>query len=144
MELTMRTATPAERLYTAEQSMQIAGQTGYVGNLRADMGKKGTSFIKTWKSSREGLDTEEFQGELKKVLRALIHDEQYGGFLKSRDAMGGFCQEHPENSIDGHNRDFGFRADTGKYTYMLRLNPNRGEYNLYIYCYVRELLDSYQ
>ena len=38
MELTMRTATPAERLYTSGQSTQIAGQTGCIGHLRAGTG----------------------------------------------------------------------------------------------------------
>ena len=44
MELTMRTATPAERLYTCGQSTQIEGQTGCVGHLRADMGEDGKGF----------------------------------------------------------------------------------------------------
>ena len=38
MELTFRTATPAERLYSASQSMQLKGQTGCVGHLRAGTG----------------------------------------------------------------------------------------------------------
>ena len=41
MELTFQAATPAERLYTARQSMQIEGQTGSIGHLRADMGHQG-------------------------------------------------------------------------------------------------------
>ena len=43
MDLTMRTATLAERLYTTGQSMQIEGQTGCIGHLRADMGADGRS-----------------------------------------------------------------------------------------------------
>ena len=31
--------------------------------------------------------------------------------------------------------------DTPHYSYMLRLNPNRGEYNLYCFCYVRQWLE---
>ena len=38
MELIMQAATPAERLYTASQSLQIGGQTGYIGHLQVDMG----------------------------------------------------------------------------------------------------------
>ena len=43
--------------------------------------------------------------------------------------------------IDQDGSEYGFRADTDGYAHMLRLNPNRGEYNLYIYCYVRERLE---
>ena len=40
-------------------------------------------------------------------------------------------------------RNFGFRIDTDEYAYMLRLNPNKGEYNAYIYAYDREMLDMF-
>ena len=122
MEMTMRVATPAERLYTKGQSMQLEGQTGCIGHLRADMGADGQGFFKTWTDHRQNLDTEEFQQEFESLLNALVGDEQYGGFLKSRDAMADFCQECPESSFnDGFV--FGFRADTAQYSYLIRLNP---------------------
>jgi len=142
MKLMMQTATPAEQLYTASQSTQITGQTGCIGHLRADMGADGQGFFKTWSSYRSDLDTEEFQQEFESVLNALVGDEQYGGFLKSRDAMGDFCREHPESGFnDGFA--FGFRADTAQYSYLIRLNPHKGEENLFIYCYRRDWLDSH-
>lgn len=33
--------------------------------------------------------------------------------------------------------------DTPEYAYLLRLNPMQGDYNLYIYCYRREMLDQH-
>ena len=142
MELTFQTATPAERLYTARQSMQITGQTGSIGHLRADMGGDGKGFFPKWSSHRENLDTEEFQQELENVLNALVGDEQYGGFLKSRDAMRDFCQEHPESGFN-EGFDFGFRADTAQYSYLIRLNPYSDEKNLSICCYRRNSLDRH-
>lgn len=38
---------------------------------------------------------------------------------------------------------YGFRVDTPEYAYLLRLNPMQGDYNLYIYCYRREMLDQH-
>ena len=38
MGLTFQAATPAERLYSASQSMQLKGQTGCVGHLRVGTG----------------------------------------------------------------------------------------------------------
>ena len=142
MELTFQTATPAERLYTARQSMQITGQTGSIGHLRADMGGDGKGFFPKWNSHRENLDTEEFQQELEGVMEALIGDGQYGGFLKSRDAMRDFCQEHPESGFN-EGFDFGFRADTAQYSYLIRLNPYSDEKNLSICCYRRNSLDRH-
>ena len=39
--------------------------------------------------------------------------------------------------------EFGFRADSRHYTYMLRVTPDRGLYNLYCYCYLRQWLDRH-
>ena len=142
MELTFQTATPAERLYTARQSTQIEGQTGSIGHLRADMGADGKGFFQTWRCHRGDMDTEEFHQELESVLNALVGDGQYGGFLKSRDAMRDFCQQHPESGFnDGFA--FGFRADTAQYSYLIRLQPYKGEENLFIYCYRRDSLDRH-
>ena len=38
---------------------------------------------------------------------------------------------------------YGVRVDTEKYAYLLRLNPNAGDYNLYCYCYRRDWLDDH-
>ena len=142
MELTFCTATPAERLYSASQSMQLKGQTGCVGHLRAGTGMDAQDFLKTWQSHWQDLDTGEFQAEFESVLNALVGDERYGGFLKSRDAMKDFCQEHPESGFnDGFA--FGFRADTAQYSYLIRLNPYKEEENLSLYCYRRDWLDRH-
>lgn len=142
MELTFRTAAPAERLYSASQSMQLKGQTGCVGHLRAGIGMDAQGFLKTWQSHRQDLDTAEFQAEFESVLNALVCDGQYGGFLKSRDAMRDFCQEHPESSFDD-GFAFGFRADTAQYSCLIRLNPYKEEENLSLYCYRRDSLDRH-
>ena len=52
-------------------------------------------------------------------------DEQYGGFLKSRDAMRDFCRGHQESGYDS-GFAFGFRADTAQYAYLIRLHPYKG------------------
>ena len=62
--------------------------------------------------------------------------------MKSCDAMRDFCQEHPESSFN-NGFAFGFRADTAQYSYLIRLNPCKGEENLSIYCYRRDWLDSH-
>ncbi len=142
MELTFQAATPAERLYTASQSMQIEGQTGYIGCFQTGMSEDGKGAFPKWSSGREGLNTEEFQQELAGVMDALIHDEQYGGFLKDSDALRDFCQTHPESGFN-NGFAFGFRADTAQYSYLIQLNPYKDEENLSLYCYRRDWLDSH-
>ena len=142
MELTFQAATPAERLYTASQSMQIEGQTGYIGCFQTGMNEDGKGAFPKWSSGREGLNTEEFQQELAGVMDALIHDEQYGGFLKDSDALRDFCQTHPESGFN-NGFAFGFRADTAQYSYLIQLNPYKDEENLSLYCYRRDWLDSH-
>lgn len=53
----MQTATPAEQLYTAGQSMQIAGQAKCISHLRANMDTDNQGFFKTWKGYRQNLNT---------------------------------------------------------------------------------------
>lgn len=43
----------------------------------------------------------------------------------------------------GNEREYGVRVNTDQYAYLMRLNPHKGEYNLYCYCYVREWLDRH-
>ena len=57
--------------------------------------------------------------------------------------MSKFCYEHPESSYEDDRNQYGVRVDTERYSYLMRLNPNRGEYNLYCYCYQKEWLNNH-
>ena len=76
-------------------------------------------------------------------MEALVGDEQYGGFLKSRDAMRDFCREHPESALDHGFFSFGFRADTAQYACLIQLHPYKAEENLFIYCYRHDWLERH-
>ena len=143
MDMTIRAMTPVERNYCYSQSQQISMQTGLIGHLRADMDSNGKGFFSTFFDFRADLKTEDFKTEFDEVINALRFDENYGGALKDRSALAAYCRRTPESSFGGDGREFGFRADTEQYSYMLRLNPNRGEYNLYCYCYQRKWLDRH-
>ena len=142
IEMTVRPMTPIERLYSYTQSSQIQGQTGCIGHLRADMDTDGNGFFSSWDDHRGYLKSEEFKAEFDEVINALRSDESFGGMLKNRTSLAKYCYSQPESAFkDG--KEFGFRADTEKYSYMLRLNPNKGEYNIYCYCYKRDWLDGH-
>lgn len=138
----LRPMTNVERMYSYTQSEQIMAQAGCVGHLRADFGTDGNEFFFSWDDHREGLRSANFLQEFDEVIGALREDAQFEGILKNRSTMASYCRNHC-NGAFGNNREYGFRADTSHYSYLLRLNPNRGEYNLYCYCYVRQWLERH-
>lgn len=132
------------RLYTYAQSQQIYGQTACIGHLRGDMDSNGTGFYTSWENHRTDLKTDAFKEEFDTVINMLRFDERYGGVLKNRSSMAAYCFGNPESGFDGnYTREYGFRADTKKYSYLMRLNPNKGDYNFYIYAYERDWLDRH-
>ena len=120
MELTIRPMTPQERMYSYSQSTQIEGQAGCIGHLRGDLDGDGEAFLSSWTGHRDDLKTQDFKDEFDEVINALRFDDQYGGILKNRRSLAKFCFSHPESNY-GNDREFGFRADTPSYTFMLRL-----------------------
>lgn len=144
MNMTLQVLPEKHRLYTYAQSQQIYGQTGCIGHLRGDMDSNGTGFFTSWDNHCENLKTDAFKAEFDTVINMLRFDERYGGILKNRSSMAGYCYGKPESGFDGNYcREYAFRADTDKYSYLMRLNPNKGDYNFYIYAYQREWLDRH-
>ena len=143
MNITIRPMTKAEHKYSYTESSQLMAQTGCIGHLRGDMGSTGLGFYTSWDDHQPDLKTADFKAELDDVINALRFDTAYGGILASRDKLAAYCWSRPDSRMGEDGHEYGFRADTDKYTYMLRLNPGRGEYNLYAYCYVRERLDGH-
>ena len=142
MDFLIRAATPTERSYTYSESKPIMEQTGCIGHLRGDMGSNDKGFYTSWDDHIGDLKTADFKAEIDDVVNAMRFDPQYGGILKDRSSLAAYCYRCPESSF-GNSREYGFRADTEQYSYLMRLNPNRGEYNLYIYCYRRDYLDRH-
>lgn len=139
---TIRPLHSDEQKYTYRQGTQIEGQTGSIGYLRGDFGTGGKEFFSSWFDHRRDLKTGEFKSELDEVINAL-RSEEYG-LLKSRTAMAQYTEKYPVSAFQGnYATEYGFRADTEKYSFLIRCNPARGDYNFYCYCYVREWLDRH-
>ena len=131
---------PEEVLYSYRNSQQISNQTGLVGYIRADMGTNGNQFWVTWNCFRNDLNTPEFSNELSELLHSLRQD---GKYLSDRDTLMRFCLDSKNALPYETGRDFGVRVNTGDHAYLMRLNPHKGEYNLYCYCYRKDWLDSH-
>ena len=142
MNMSIRPITPEEREFTYSQEQVIMEQIGCIGYLRADMDSSGKGFYSTWNDFRTDLKTPAFKGEFDAVINALRFDDACSGILKDRDSLAQYCYSHPDTSY-GNSREYGIRVDTEDHAYYMRLNPHKGEYNLYCYCYKSSLLAAY-
>ena len=140
IEYEKRAMIEAEDKYTFRQSTQISMQTGLIGHLRADMDTDGNGFFSSWFDFREELKTDEFKAEFDEVINSLRED---GDILHNHRALAKYCYCTPQSRMQEEPGYYGVRVDTEKYAYLLRLNPDRGEYNLYCYCYRRDWLDQH-
>lgn len=129
--------------YTFRQSNQLYQQTGCIGYLRADLGSSGKEFYSTWNETCSFFKTEEFSREFDDVINALRFDDTYGRLLNDRTRLSRYCHEHARQYSGADNQYYGIRVDTDRHTYLLRLNPRQGEYNLYCYCYVKKYLETH-
>lgn len=135
-----RPMTAAEEKYTFRQSSQISGQTGLIGYLRADFGTSGKEFYSSWEDWNKERKTPDFKLELDDVINCLRED---GDILSSRVAMSKYCRQTPQSQMAMEPYYYGVRVDTEQYAYLLRLTPNKGDYNLYCYCYEHKWLDRH-
>ena len=140
MDLDMRALTEKEDKYTFSNSMQISMQCGLIGHLRADMDSDGNGFFSSWEDYRKELKTDEFKDEFDKVINSLREE---GDILYNRKALAKYCYSTPQAKMNNEQDYYGVRVDTEKYAYLCRLNPNKGEYNLYCYCYIKDWLDKH-
>ena len=140
IEYEKRAMIEAEDKYTFRQSTQISMQTGLIGHLRADMDTDGNGFFSSWFDFREELKTDEFKAEFDDIINSLREE---GDILHNRRALAKYCYCTPQSRMQEEPGYYGVRVDTEKYAYLLRLNPDRGEYNLYCYCYRRDWLDQH-
>ena len=140
MEFTSIPLKGTEYLYTYHNSQQISGQTGLVGYLRADFGSSDCGFFNTWNEFRADYNTDEFKAEFYAVID---YFREKGRFLHKRRDMENFCYEVGNTFEYSNGREYGVRVDAEHYAFLMRLNPYKGEYNLYCYCYRKDWLDSH-
>ena len=140
MKLEIIIITPQERMYSYSHSSQIEAQTGCIGHLRGDFGA-GQEFFTSWFEHRGEYKTDEFKAEFDEVVNSL---REKNGLLFSRDSMIRYCRQRPEAEMVGNYcTEYGFKLKTVQHTYMLRCNPNYGDYNFYLYAYVGRFLEHH-
>ena len=142
MALEMREMKPEERKLSYTQDDEMVKRMGCIGHLRGYFEKGGETLYTTWDNHSKELLTDRFKSEINEVVTALRRDKQFGNVLKDQRSMEKYMYSHPDSRFEGDGRDFGVRADTNDHTYMIRCNPDPGEYSVYIYAYNRQMLEK--
>lgn len=143
MDLTIRAATSAERLYAYEQSTRIDGQCGSPGCLFGELDDTLSVCFPNWTQNDPAKDTQEFRAEFNAVFDMLRSDERYGNVLQNRTLMSVYCLNHKE-AMCNRGWDYVFRADTKDYSYLLRCTPDsEDKIHFNIYPYRRECLERH-
>lgn len=141
----LQVAKKNEMIYAFRQSQQLKMQTGYVGYLRGDFGSNGNEFYSTWMDEIKDRNTPEFQEEFDNVINALRDDPQYSWILYNLEEMKFFCNTRPESYIafDPMPYTFAFRADTENYSYLIKCQTGKGDYNFCVTAYEKDCLDKH-
>lgn len=142
MALEMREMKPEERKLSYTQDDEMIQRTGCIGHLRGYFEKGGETLYTSWDNHSKELLTDRFKSEINEVVTALRRDKQFSNILKDQRSMEKYMYSHPDSRFEGGGRDFGVRADTNDHTYMIRCNPDPGEYSVYIYAYNRQMLEK--
>lgn len=142
MELTLRPATPTERLYAKRQCIPIMERCGSPGILVAELDDSGTAFYSHWDIWDPAWKTPEFSVELDAMIEMLRSDQRYGPVLKNIPAMIAYCLNNQESRII-QSPEYLFRVDAGYHAYLLRCTPSELLDNAYIYAYRRDLLERH-
>ena len=132
----------AEQSFAFTPHPEVGKRCGYIGYLRMDFGSSGLHFYSTFFDFRASRKTTQFKADLDYVINALREKDE---FLHDLSSMQKFCWKHPEAELDARYRSgaYGVREDTEAYSFILRLWPQKGDYNLYCMCYKRTMLDRF-
>lgn len=142
IKMELRPATEAERVFSYTLKQDGGADAECIGHLRADFGSGGESFHSTWFDTHTEHKTSAFKEEFDAVVNILRFDVAFDGILMSRESARKYGYAHPESIMEGnYTTEFAFRADTKDRAYILRINPNKGDYNVYMYAYEKKLLE---
>ena len=118
VELTLRPATPTERLYAKRQCIPIMERCGSPGILVAELDDSGTAFYSHWDIWDPTWKTPEFSAELDTMIEILRSDQRHGPVLKNIPAMIAYCLNNQESRIM-QSPEYLFRIDAGYYACLL-------------------------
>jgi hypothetical protein len=106
-----------------------------IGHLRGDFGSSGTEFWTNWfPHVGAHRNDKAFQDEFSSLVKTLRRN-----LLKNRVFMQKYLREHDTLMLEsGIFMSRGYMVVTEQFEYYIRCQPQPGDYNFYIYAYVRK------
>ena len=135
----MRPITKDEKSATFQMKREAAEAVGNIGYMKADIDIDGEGFYKDWYGLSEESNNQLFKDKFNEILSSLRVD---GNMLESKGALAHFCYKDKPYKFKDRN-EYGVRVDAGDYSFLMRLNPNKGERDLFCNCFEKEKLDKY-
>ena len=131
----IRPASPDEAGLFYAMPPEKDAEMGCIGHVRIDFGRGGDGFYHTWHPrGPEEWNTQDFKDELTEVV-----DELRENVLKNFSAMTGYCRDHGGEISGGWVQNYGYVVETDRYSYLLRCNPLKGDYQAYLTCFDRQI-----
>lgn len=138
-----------EKPYFYRQRPAIDKVSHFIGYFSGFFGSDGKKYFPHWETIQKGFYSEEFSAELDAIVNALRNSDEAGACLKDRATMQKFCASHPEAAITYSSQSenfkedsFGFRIDTERFSYLLRIRQLKAGNDFCIMCYERSNLDK--
>lgn len=133
--------TKAERLFLYRNSTQIWSQTGFQGHLRGDFDNGGERFYTSFDPFKDPYD-DGFKGALQTVIESLRSNSFLRSFKTLRRAC--FDDFYDSRIATPWGRDqFAVRVDYAGFTFLFRLLPDRGDDNVYVWCFRTDWLSQH-
>ena len=125
--------------YSQSKTADIS--SGCIGHLRGDFFHCETLQTTWWPHRWDWKhNNDRFKEDLKRVMEWL--QSNYAP-LQSLESLEAFCRRQNEFGLPNQGRGAcGVRIETLHYRYMLRCLPQKGDYNVYLYCYSKEVADK--
>ena len=118
MELNIHPILPEERICMGGHSnRELNEKTGCIGYLTANLNASAPEFESSWRDRTPKLNTPEFTDDFNDMIDTLRQ-----GMLKNPQELRKYCEAHPNSIMPnnfGSDKRYGFRIDTGRYSYML-------------------------
>lgn len=142
MELNLHSILPEEiACMGGHSNRELNAKTGCIGYLTANLNEGDPAFISSWHDRTQKLNTPNFTDDFNDMMDTLRH-----GVLKSPKELRAYCAAHPESLMPdsaGSDRLYGFRIDTGRYSYMLVCSFESVDCRLWLNSFSFLTLDRY-
>lgn len=122
-----------DSLYFYSNQPTSAIEQRCIGHLRMDFGDGEEFWTTWWPHTADAHNDEAFRAEFGKLAQQLRKN-----LFKSRRHMYKYLADHPVTPLENTcPYSYGYCVHTKRYSYFIRCMPERGDYNAYVYCYLK-------